>query len=97
MYCAGNRNSCQQVCEGIGKCKEGCENSELSNELKNYQDMHLCQVRFCEGLLSCYLVKPFELFILGSFQLLRVIYIGPLPVTVDYLYRAPFCHCGLFI
>ena len=45
IYCASDRNSCQWVCEGIGECKEGCENSELSNGLKNYQDMHLCQVR----------------------------------------------------
>ena len=45
IYCAEDGNSCQQVCGGIGKCKEGCRNSELSNRLKNYQDMHLCQVR----------------------------------------------------
>ncbi len=45
MYCTEDENSCQRVCEEIGKCKEDCENSELSNRLKNYQDMHLCQVR----------------------------------------------------
>ena len=45
MYCAGDGNSCQRVCGGIGECKEGCGNSELFNGLKNYQDMHLCQVR----------------------------------------------------
>ncbi len=45
MFCAGDGNSCQRVCGGIGKCKEGCKNFEFSNRLKNYQDMHLCQVR----------------------------------------------------
>ena len=45
MYCAGEGNACQRSCGGIGSCKEGCGNSQLSNGLKNYQDMHLCQVR----------------------------------------------------
>jgi len=39
----------------------------------------------CEGLLSCCLVKPSKLFILGSFQLLWVIYTGLLPVVA-------YCH-----
>src|SRR6266542_4453186 len=42
MFCVRDRNSCQRVCEGIDKYKEGCK---FSNGLKNYQDMHLCQVR----------------------------------------------------
>jgi hypothetical protein len=45
MFCAGDGNTCQRVCGEIGKCKEGCQNSEFPNGLKNYQDMHLCNVR----------------------------------------------------
>ena len=45
MYCAGDGNVCQRVCGEIGKCKADCKNSEFSNGLKNYQDMHLCKVR----------------------------------------------------
>ncbi|UZO21775.1 uncharacterized protein OCT59_014160 [Rhizophagus irregularis] len=45
MYCAGDGNSCQYECGGIGKCIEGCQNEALPNNLKNYNDMHLCKVR----------------------------------------------------
>jgi hypothetical protein len=45
MYCAGDGNICQKVCGEIGKCRADCKNSEFLNELKNYQDMHLCKVR----------------------------------------------------
>jgi hypothetical protein len=45
MFCAGDGNACQRVCGEIGKCKESCRNSEYPNGLKNYQDMHLCNVR----------------------------------------------------
>ena len=45
MYYVRDKNSYQQVCERINECKEGCENSKLFNRLKNYQNMHLCQVR----------------------------------------------------
>jgi hypothetical protein len=45
MYCAGDGNVCQRVCGEVGRCKEGCRNSEFPNGLKNYQDMHLCNVR----------------------------------------------------
>ncbi|GBC42759.1 hypothetical protein GLOIN_2v1777145 [Rhizophagus irregularis DAOM 181602=DAOM 197198] len=45
MYCAEDGNSCQYECGGIGKCIEGCQNEALPNNLKNYNDMHLCKVR----------------------------------------------------
>ncbi|PKY50959.1 hypothetical protein RhiirA4_467742 [Rhizophagus irregularis] len=45
MYCAGDGTTCQRACGGIGNCKEGCINSQFSNGLKNYNDMHLCNVR----------------------------------------------------
>ncbi|GES96335.1 hypothetical protein GLOIN_2v1777145 [Rhizophagus clarus] len=45
MYCAGDGNSCQRECGGIGKCIEGCPNEILPNNLKNYNDMHLCKVK----------------------------------------------------
>ena len=45
MYCAGDGNACQFECGGIGKCIESCPNATLSNNLKNYNDMHLCKVR----------------------------------------------------
>ena len=45
MYCAGDGNVCQRACGEVGRCKEDCRNSEFSNGLKNYQDMHLCNVR----------------------------------------------------
>ncbi len=44
MYCAGDGNTCQRACGEIGNCKEGCVNSKFSNGLKNYQDMHLCNI-----------------------------------------------------
>ena len=45
MYCSGDGNSCQRVCGGIGSCLNGCENYGFTNNLKNGNDMHLCQVR----------------------------------------------------
>jgi hypothetical protein len=36
MFCTSDRNTYQQICGKIGKCKEGCQNSEFSNGLKNY-------------------------------------------------------------
>ena len=45
MFCAGDGNSCQYECGGIGKCVEGCQNELLPNNLRNYNDMHLCKVR----------------------------------------------------
>lgn len=45
MYCAGDGNSCQRECGGIGKCIAGCPNEILPNNLKNYNDMHLCKVK----------------------------------------------------
>ena len=45
MYCAGDGDVCQRACGEVGRCKEGCRNSEFPNGLKNYQDMHLCNVR----------------------------------------------------
>src|SRR3954469_9008206 len=45
MYCAGNGNSCQRDCGEISRCIEGCQNKTLPNNLKNYNDMHLCKVR----------------------------------------------------
>src|SRR6266542_2663474 len=45
MYCAGDGDACQHECGGIGKCIENCPNATLSNNLKNYYDMHLCKVR----------------------------------------------------
>ncbi len=47
-----------------------------------------------EGLLSCYLVKSFRLFIQGFFLLLRVIYTRLLPIIAGYLYRTPSCYYG---
>ena len=45
MYCAGDGNSCQRECGGIGECIEGCPNETFPNNLKNYNDMHLCKVK----------------------------------------------------
>ncbi|GBB90997.1 hypothetical protein RclHR1_18090003 [Rhizophagus clarus] len=63
MYCAGDGNSCQRECGGIGKCIEGCPNEILPNNLKNYNDMHLYQLwlknaqrygKYCIGVDSKY-------------------------------------------
>ncbi|CAB4403560.1 unnamed protein product [Rhizophagus irregularis] len=44
MYYSGKGNSCQHECRRIGSCKENCANYSLSNNIKNYYDMHLCKV-----------------------------------------------------
>jgi hypothetical protein len=44
MYCAGDGN-CQHKCGGIETCTEDCPNKILPNNLKSYNDMHLCKVR----------------------------------------------------
>ncbi len=67
--------------------------SSITNFLTtNFQILNYFQISMflaggttCEGLLSCCLVKPSKLFILGSFQLLWVIYTGLLPVVA-------YCH-----
>src|SRR4051812_12281761 len=45
MYCAEDGNSCQRDCGEISRCIGGCQNETLPNNLKNYNDMHLCKVR----------------------------------------------------
>jgi len=45
MYCAGDGNSCQYECGGIGRYIKSCRNETLPNNLKNFNDMHLCKVR----------------------------------------------------
>src|SRR3954470_16468759 len=45
MYCASDGNVCQRASGEVSRYKEGCRNSEFPNGLKNYQDMHLCNVR----------------------------------------------------
>lgn len=45
MFCAGDGDTCQRECGGIGNCKEECSNFTLSNNIKNYLDMHLCKVK----------------------------------------------------
>ena len=44
MYYAGDGNACQHEYDGIGKCIENYLNAILSNNLKNYHNMHLCKV-----------------------------------------------------
>ncbi|RIA92398.1 hypothetical protein C1645_820735 [Glomus cerebriforme] len=45
MYCTGDGNSYQHECGRIGKYIEGCQNEILSNNLKNYSDIHLLNHR----------------------------------------------------
>src|SRR5688572_21204084 len=45
MYCAGDGNTCQHLCGGIGKCISSCSNYNLVNNLRNGNDMHCCSVR----------------------------------------------------
>jgi hypothetical protein len=68
MFCAGDGNTCQRVCGGIGNCKEGCINSGFSNGVKNYQDMHLCNVRVKSEVRITSLVKshPLKITIQGN-------------------------------
>lgn len=68
MFCSGDGNTCQRVCGGIGSCNEGCENSQLTNGLKNYQDMHLCKVRVKSEVHITSLVKshPLKITVQGT-------------------------------
>ncbi len=63
IYCAGNGNAYQYSYGGIKSCKEGYENSQLSNSLKNYQDMHLCQVRVKSKVYLSFLITLYPLLI----------------------------------
>ncbi|RIB28900.1 hypothetical protein C2G38_2156710 [Gigaspora rosea] len=45
MYCAGDGNTCQHLCGGIGKCNPDCPNANLPNNLKNSNDRHRCRLR----------------------------------------------------
>ncbi|RHZ45370.1 hypothetical protein Glove_680g85 [Diversispora epigaea] len=45
MYCAGDGNTCQHLCGGIGECISSCSNYNLVNNLRNGNDMHCCSVR----------------------------------------------------
>ncbi|CAG8586258.1 11429_t:CDS:2, partial [Funneliformis caledonium] len=45
MYCAGDGNSCQHLCGGIGTCNPDCPNVNLPNNLKNSNDRHRCRLR----------------------------------------------------
>ena len=45
MYCSGDGNKCQRMCGGIGECLPDCQNKNYKRNLKNANDMHLCQVR----------------------------------------------------
>ncbi|PKK45631.1 hypothetical protein RhiirC2_803905 [Rhizophagus irregularis] len=44
MYYSGEGNNCQHECRRISSCKENCANYSLSNNIKNYYDMHLCKI-----------------------------------------------------
>ena len=44
MYYAGDGDACQHECGEIDKYIENCSNVTLSNNLKNYHDMHFCKV-----------------------------------------------------
>ena len=44
MFCSEEKNSCQYEYGGISNCIETCTNYSLKNNIKNYQDMHLCKV-----------------------------------------------------
>ncbi len=44
MYCAGDGDACQHECSRIGKYIENYPNATLSNNLKNYYNMHLCKI-----------------------------------------------------
>ncbi|CAG8591527.1 8570_t:CDS:2, partial [Cetraspora pellucida] len=45
LYCADDEKTCQHQCGGIGECVLNCPNYNLSNNLKNRNDMHCCSVR----------------------------------------------------
>ena len=45
MFCSRDRDTCQREYKGIGNCKEECSNFTLSNNIKNYLDMHLCKIK----------------------------------------------------
>ncbi|CAG8539081.1 11529_t:CDS:2 [Diversispora eburnea] len=45
MYCAGDGNTCQHLCGGIGKCNPECPNANMPNNLKNSNDRHRCRLR----------------------------------------------------
>ncbi|CAI2182233.1 1074_t:CDS:2 [Funneliformis geosporum] len=45
MYCAGDGNTCQHLCGGIGTCNPDCPNANLPNNLKNSNDIHRCRLR----------------------------------------------------
>ncbi len=68
MFCLGEGNNCQHECGGIGSCKETCTNFSLSNNIKNYHDMHLCKVRVISESKLSWLnqEKPLQIKIIGS-------------------------------
>ena len=68
MFCSKEGNSCQHECGGIGSCKETCTNFYLSNNIKNYHDMHLCKVRVISESKLFWLnqEKPLQIKIIGS-------------------------------
>ena len=75
MYCANDSNFYQYKCGGIGKYIEGCPNETLPNNLKNYNNMHLCKVKI---ILEVYLAQfnstyPLKLKILNTYLLSNVL------------------------
>jgi hypothetical protein len=68
MYCSGEGGNCQHECGGIGNCKENCTNRSLSNNTKNYHDMHRCKVRVISESKLSWLKKekPLRIKIIGS-------------------------------
>ena len=42
MYCSGDKNNCQRLCGGIGKCTKSCENYNLKKQFKKWR---LCGVK----------------------------------------------------
>lgn len=69
MYYSGDGNSYQYECGGIGKCIEGCQNKALPNNLKSYNNVHLCKVQIIS---EVYLSKidnlyPLKIKVLNSY------------------------------
>jgi hypothetical protein len=68
LYCSGDGNNCQRMCGGIGEYSIDCQNRSYKGNLKNANDMHLCNVRV---ILECQLSwlnssTPLKITIQGS-------------------------------
>ncbi|PKC70304.1 hypothetical protein RhiirA1_501757 [Rhizophagus irregularis] len=61
MYCAGDGNSCQHLCGGIGKCNPDCQNANLPNNLKNSNDRHRCRLRVVSESRLSWIKSPHQL------------------------------------